>query len=96
MGRAIDRDPTVLRTGRTANPSPRAAVVARIVVDGGHRDGVPTLDLYGHPFPDKLDELADRPDDAVRAPGVNQEPTDDPGYGDRQPETCRSRACTPP
>jgi hypothetical protein len=36
-----------------------------------------TLDLYGHLFPDRLDELADRFDDAECAPGVNQEPADD-------------------
>jgi integrase len=43
----------------------------------GHKTATMTLDLYGHLFPDRLDELADRFDDAVCAPGVNQEPADD-------------------
>jgi hypothetical protein len=29
-----------------------------------------TLDLYGHLFPDRLDEIADRMDQAVCAPNV--------------------------
>ncbi|HEY2194724.1 MAG TPA: hypothetical protein VGH76_20835 [Actinomycetospora sp.] len=36
-----------------------------------------TLDLYGHLFPDRLDELADRFDDAVCAPDVPPEPAPD-------------------
>lgn len=49
----------------------------------GHSTATLTLDLYGHLFPDKLDELADRFDDAVCAPGVNREPTDDAGEDDQ-------------
>ena len=43
----------------------------------GHKTATMTLDLYGHLFPDRLDELADRFDDAVCAPDVNQGPTAD-------------------
>lgn len=32
-----------------------------------------TLDLYGHLFADRLDELADRMDDAACAPDVRQD-----------------------
>lgn len=49
----------------------------------GHKTATMTLDLYGHLFPDRLDELADRFDDAVCVPGVNQEPTDDGEEGDQ-------------
>ena len=43
----------------------------------GHKTATMTLDLYGHLFPDRLDELADRFDDAVCAPDVPREPTHD-------------------
>jgi hypothetical protein len=39
----------------------------------GHKTATMTLDLYGHLFPDRLDELADRMDDAVCAPDVRQD-----------------------
>lgn len=42
----------------------------------GHKTATMTLDLYGHLFPDRLDELADRLDDAV-CPGSAPEPTSD-------------------
>jgi hypothetical protein len=41
-----------------------------------------TLDLYSHLFPDRLDELADRLDDAVSASDVDQGPTGDDEEGD--------------
>ena len=49
----------------------------------GHKSATLTLDLYGHLFPDRLDELADRFDDAVCAPGVPPEPDDDRGEDDQ-------------
>lgn len=45
----------------------------------GHKTATMTLDLYGHLFPDRLDELADRMDDAVCAPNVRQDPADPTG-----------------
>ncbi|PRW64640.1 tyrosine-type recombinase/integrase [Actinopolyspora mortivallis] len=39
----------------------------------GHKTATMTLDLYGHLFPDRLNEIADRMDSAVRAPNVPQE-----------------------
>jgi integrase len=36
----------------------------------GHKSATMTLDLYGHLFPDRLDDVADRMDRAVRAPDV--------------------------
>ncbi len=33
----------------------------------GHKSAIMTLDLYGHLFPDQLDEVADRLDAAARA-----------------------------
>lgn len=48
----------------------------------GHKTATMTLDLYGHLFPDRLDELADRLDDAV-CPGSASEPTDDDGEDDQ-------------
>lgn len=40
----------------------------------GHKTATMPLDLYGHLFPDRLDEIADRMDQAVgRAPDVPQE-----------------------
>jgi len=33
----------------------------------GHKSATMTLDLYGHLFPDQLDEVADRLDAAARA-----------------------------
>ena len=33
----------------------------------GHKSAIMTLDLYGHLFPDRLDEVADRLDAAARA-----------------------------
>ncbi|MEU6128817.1 tyrosine-type recombinase/integrase [Saccharopolyspora sp. NPDC047091] len=38
----------------------------------GHKSATMTLDLYGHLFPDRLDDLADRMDAAVSAPDVPQ------------------------
>jgi integrase len=40
----------------------------------GHKRATMTLDLYGHLLPDKLDELADRFDDAVCVPDVPRSP----------------------
>ncbi len=39
----------------------------------GHKTATLTLDLYGHLFPDRLDDLADRMDAAVCAPEVPQD-----------------------
>jgi integrase len=39
----------------------------------GHKTATMTLDLYGHLFPDRLDEIADRLDRAACAPNVPQE-----------------------
>jgi hypothetical protein len=36
----------------------------------GHRTATMTLDLYGHLFPDRLNDVADRMDLAARAPNV--------------------------
>ena len=36
----------------------------------GHKSATMTLDLYGHLFPDRLDEVADALDAAARAAGV--------------------------
>ena len=44
----------------------------------GHKTATMTLDLYGHLFPDRLDDLADRMDSAACAPDV---PQDDQGEG---------------
>lgn len=49
----------------------------------GHKTATMSLDLYGHLFPDRLDELADRFDDAVCAPDVNQGSTAHGGEADR-------------
>lgn len=49
----------------------------------GHKTATMTLDLYKRLFPDRLSGLADRFDDAVCAPGVNQEPTPDGEEDDR-------------
>jgi len=38
----------------------------------GHKTATMTLDLYGHLFPDRLDDLADRMDAAACAPDVPQ------------------------
>ncbi len=38
----------------------------------GHKSATMTLDLYGHLFPDRLDEVADALDAAARAAGVSQ------------------------
>ena len=43
----------------------------------GHKTATLTLDLYGHLFPDRLDDLADRMDAAVCAPDVRQDPEED-------------------
>jgi integrase len=43
----------------------------------GHKTATPTLDLYGHLFPDRLDDLADRMDAAVSAPDVNHTEEED-------------------
>lgn len=39
----------------------------------GHKTATMTLDLYGHLFPDRLNDVADRMDLAVRAPNVPHE-----------------------
>lgn len=39
----------------------------------GHKTATMTLDLYGHLFPDRLDDLADRMDSAACAPDVPHE-----------------------
>lgn len=39
----------------------------------GHKTATMTLDLYGHLFPDRLDDLADRMDAAACAPDVPQD-----------------------
>ncbi|WP_344678103.1 site-specific integrase [Saccharopolyspora taberi] len=39
----------------------------------GHKTATMTLDLYGHLFPDRLNDIADRMDLAVRAPIVPHE-----------------------
>ncbi|MBA8825170.1 integrase [Saccharopolyspora lacisalsi] len=39
----------------------------------GHKTATMTLDLYGHLFPDRLDDIAGRMDSAVRVPNVPQE-----------------------
>jgi hypothetical protein len=44
----------------------------------GHKTATMTLDLYGHLFPDRLDELADRMDEALCAPDVRQDQVDPP------------------
>lgn len=49
----------------------------------GHKTATMTLDLYGHRFPDGLDELADHFDDAVCAPDVRRDRADDAGEGDQ-------------
>jgi integrase len=49
----------------------------------GHKTATMTLDLYGHLFPDRLDELADRFDRAVCAPDVPQDPSEDDDEGDQ-------------
>ncbi|GAA5156388.1 MULTISPECIES: tyrosine-type recombinase/integrase [Amycolatopsis] len=38
----------------------------------GHKTATMTLDLYGHLFPDRLDEIADRMDRAASAPNVTR------------------------
>jgi site-specific recombinase XerD len=38
----------------------------------GHKTATMTLDLYGHLFPDRLDDLTDRMDAAACAPDVPQ------------------------
>ena len=38
----------------------------------GHKTATMTRDLYGHLFPDRLDEFADRMDRVVCAPDVPQ------------------------
>ena len=43
----------------------------------GHKTATMTLDLYGHLFPDRLDDLADRMDAAVCAPDVPRDPVDE-------------------
>ncbi|MDT7741647.1 MAG: hypothetical protein QOE59_725 [Actinomycetota bacterium] len=45
----------------------------------GHKTATMTLDLYGHLFPDRLDELADRMDEALCAPDVRQDQHDPTG-----------------
>jgi hypothetical protein len=37
----------------------------------GHKSATMTLDLYGHLFPDQLDEVADALDNAARSAGVS-------------------------
>ncbi len=49
----------------------------------GHKTATMTLDLYGHLFPDRLDELADRMDEALCAPDVRQG-QDDPTGGEHR------------
>jgi hypothetical protein len=39
----------------------------------GHKTATMTLDLYGHLFPDRLDDLADRTDATACAPDVPQQ-----------------------
>ncbi|NYH79556.1 integrase [Actinopolyspora biskrensis] len=39
----------------------------------GHETATMTLDLYGHLFPDRLNEIADRMDEAACAPNVPHE-----------------------
>jgi integrase len=82
-------DPAVRRVGRPGfHPHELRHTAASLAIASGadvkvvqlmlgHKTATMTLDLYGHLFPDRLDELADRFDDAVCAPGVNQEPADD-------------------
>ena len=55
-----------------------------------------TLDLDRHLFPDRLDEPADRLDDAVRAPDVPREPPDDGEEDDQCGRTCSYSARGPP
>jgi integrase len=43
----------------------------------GHKTATLTLDLYGPPVPDRLDDLADRMDAAVSTPDVNHTEEDD-------------------
>ena len=43
----------------------------------GHKTATLTLDRYGHLFPDRLDDLADRMDAAVCAPEVHQDGEDE-------------------
>jgi len=50
----------------------------------GHKTATMTLDLYGHLFPDRLDDLADRMDSAACAPNVPQDP-DGGGSGTGSP-----------
>jgi integrase len=38
----------------------------------GHKTATMTLDLYGHLFPDRLDEVADRMDRAASVPDVTR------------------------
>ena len=38
----------------------------------GHKTATMTLDLYGHLFPDRMGDLADRMDSAACAPDVPQ------------------------
>lgn len=45
----------------------------------GHKTATMTLDLYGHLFPDRLDDLADRMDSAVCAPDVPHDVDGDDG-----------------
>lgn len=51
----------------------------------GHSSATMTLDLYGHLFPDRLDDLADRMDSAACAPDVPQ----NDGGGDESEEKPR-------
>lgn len=45
----------------------------------GHKTATMTLDLYGHLFPDRLDDIADRIDQAVSAPNVPRTGDGEPG-----------------
>jgi hypothetical protein len=41
----------------------------------GHKSAVMTLDLYGHPFPDDLDDVATRMSEGLRAAKNTASPT---------------------
>ena len=50
-------------------------VVDQVVqMTGGHKTATTTLNLSGHLFPDRLDDLADHMGSAACAPDVPQDP----------------------
>lgn len=69
-----------LVSGRTKTHARRVVPLPRVLALG-HQTATMTLDLYGHLFPDRLDELADRFDDAPSAPDVPPGPGDDAEEG---------------